>query len=97
MSETRSLVDATAPSRFRDAALAELDRDFVRAADIYAALGFRAVEAEARLDAARDLVAAGDRTEGEVELQKALAFYLSVGATFFVERGEALLRREKTA
>ena len=67
------------------------------AADLYAALGFRAVEAEARLDAARDLVAAGDRTEGEVELEKALAFYRSVGATFFLDAPRRSLRREKTA
>jgi hypothetical protein len=30
---------------------------------------------------------------GEVELEKALAFYRSVGATLFIDRGEALLAR----
>ena len=35
----------------------------------------------------------GETAEGEVQLEKALAFYCSVGATLFVERGEALLAK----
>ncbi|HSI97004.1 MAG TPA: hypothetical protein VK926_01460, partial [Gaiellaceae bacterium] len=49
------------------------------------------IQAEVRLTAAEELVESGRRDEAEVELQRALAFYRSVGATFFVERGEALL------
>ena len=50
-------------------------------------------EAEARLRAAEQFLAAGRRAEGETELEKALAFYRSVGATLFIERGEALLAK----
>ena len=39
----------------------------------------------------------GERAEGEAELEKALAFYRSVGATFFLERGEALLDAAQSA
>ena len=47
--------------------------------------------AEARLAAAEHLLAHGRQAEGEAELEKALAFFRSIGATLFVERGEALL------
>ena len=44
-----------------------------------------------------DLIDAGRRAEGEAEIEKALAFYRSVGATFFVERGERLLAKAQSA
>ena len=44
-----------------------------------------------RLRAAESLVAQGRRAEADVQLQKALAFYRSVGATRFIREGEALL------
>ncbi|MBA3332983.1 MAG: hypothetical protein H0U30_03240, partial [Actinobacteria bacterium] len=64
---------------------------FVEAAELYAEAGILLFEAEARLRAAEQLLSAGRAAEGEVQLEKALAFYRSVGATLFVERGEALL------
>ena len=36
------------------------------------------------------------RAEGEAQLEHALVFYRSVGATFYVERGEALLAQVAT-
>jgi tetratricopeptide (TPR) repeat protein len=90
-SDVREIVDAMAPGPFKDAALATLDGDFRRAADLYHGSGHLAFEAEARLRAAEGLIHGGRRAEGEVELGKALAFYRAVGATFFIERGEALL------
>jgi len=92
-SEVRELVEAAPPGRFRDAALAELDGDFERAADLFADLGSKPAEADARLRAAQKLIDAGRRAEGEVQLRKALAFYRSVGATFFIKRGEHLLAK----
>jgi len=89
--EMRELVEAAPPGRFQDAALAELDGDFERAAGIFADLGSLPDEADARLRAAEKLVDAGRRAEGEVELHKALDFYRSVGATFSIERAETLL------
>ncbi len=44
-----------------------------------------------RLRAAERLVADGRRAEADVQLQKALAFYRSVGATRYIREGEALL------
>ena len=49
-------------------------------------------EARLRLRAAEELIETGRRAEGEAELAKALAFYRSVGATFYINRGEAAPR-----
>jgi class 3 adenylate cyclase/tetratricopeptide (TPR) repeat protein len=83
--------DSAEVSPWREAALATTTEDFSRAAEIYDEMGAHALVAEVQLDAARALIESGRRKEGEVELQKALAFYRSVGATFFVQRGEELL------
>jgi tetratricopeptide (TPR) repeat protein len=74
-----------------DAALKYARRDFVDAADAYAGIGSLPDEAYARLRAAEQLVAAGRRAQADVELQKALAFWRSVGATRYVREGETLL------
>jgi class 3 adenylate cyclase len=68
-----------------------LEGDFGRAADISAEDGWLADEAELRLRAADALVHAGRRADADGQLQKALAFYRSVGATRFIREGEALL------
>jgi class 3 adenylate cyclase/tetratricopeptide (TPR) repeat protein len=91
--EMRELVAAALPGRFKDAATAELEGDFEGAAGVLADIGCATWEAEARLRAAQKLIRAGRRSEGEIQLQKALAFYRSVGATFFIERGERLLAK----
>jgi class 3 adenylate cyclase len=72
-------------------ATAILDGDLVRAAEMSAEDGWRVDEAEQRFHAAESLVAQGRRAEADVQLQKALAFYRSVGATRFIREGEALL------
>jgi predicted ATPase/class 3 adenylate cyclase len=71
-------------------AAAALGGDFGRAADISARDGWLVDEAELRLRAARALVEAGRRADADVQLQKALAFYRSVGATRFIREGEGL-------
>ena len=94
--ELRAIV-ATAPPRtwsaWNDASLLSLDLDFRGAAEIFAAMPSPTFEAWQRRSAGAHLIEAGRRAEGEVELQKALAFYRSVGATFFIQRGEALLAK----
>jgi tetratricopeptide (TPR) repeat protein len=61
------------------------------AADIYAANRTPTEEASARLLAARQFAAAGQRAEADVQLQRALAFYRAVGAVRVVaEAGELL-------
>jgi hypothetical protein len=65
--------------------------DYVRAAEVLEQIGSKPDEAEARLRAAEQLVAEGRRAEADVQLQQALAFYRSVGATRYVQDCEALL------
>ena len=67
--------------------------NFGRVADIFAASGASTLEAEGRLLAAESSIEAGRIAEGEAELSRALAFYRSVGATFFIRHGERLLER----
>jgi tetratricopeptide (TPR) repeat protein len=65
--------------------------EFSEAADLLAAMESPTQEAFYRLRAAEQLVAEGRRAEADQELQAALAFYRSVGATRHVREGEALL------
>jgi class 3 adenylate cyclase/tetratricopeptide (TPR) repeat protein len=65
--------------------------DFLGAAEIYAGAGDVTGEAYARLRAAGQLVGEGRRSEADQQLQRALAFYRSVGATRYIREGEHLL------
>jgi class 3 adenylate cyclase/tetratricopeptide (TPR) repeat protein len=78
------------PSPWVSAAETYIDGRYAEAADLYATLSV-ADEAWARLRAARSLLEAGARAEADVQLQKALAFFRSAGATRCVREGEALL------
>ena len=84
---------AAAPvqTRWIAAASAHVRGDFRQAADIYAETGSLPDEAYARLRAAEALIEAGNRAEGDRELQRALAFYRSVDAKGYLGEGEALL------
>jgi class 3 adenylate cyclase/tetratricopeptide (TPR) repeat protein len=70
------------PSLWDLAALAILDGEFQDAADRFDQIGSRADEAYARLRAGEE----GDRTQ----LERALAFYRSVGALRYIREGEEL-------
>jgi len=72
---------------------AAVERRFRDAAEIYASMPFPHAEAEARLRAAEQLAGEGQRGEADAELQRALAFWRSVGATRYVARGELLWER----
>jgi class 3 adenylate cyclase/tetratricopeptide (TPR) repeat protein len=89
--EVADIIAAAPDGPWKDAALAEARGELTRAADIYHGMGAIALEAEVRLGAAEALLREGRTSEGLAELDKALAFYRSVNATFFLERGEALL------
>jgi thioredoxin-like negative regulator of GroEL len=65
--------------------------DFAAAAELLHRIGAKPEEAEARLRAAEQLVAEGRRAEADEQLQQALEFYRSVGATHYVRECEALL------
>jgi hypothetical protein len=77
----RAWVDRIAyPSLWTDAARAILDGELERAADLFVEIGSLPDEARARLRA-------GDADN----VEKALAFYRSVGATRYIRQAEALL------
>ncbi|MDX6503266.1 MAG: hypothetical protein QOE29_391 [Gaiellaceae bacterium] len=78
------------PSPWVDAGLAFAAGDPRRAAEICAQMGTVTDEAYARLAAAKSLLEQGRRAEGLEELDRAVAFYRSVGATRYVREGESL-------
>jgi class 3 adenylate cyclase/tetratricopeptide (TPR) repeat protein len=89
--EFLSALQPSEPSWWRQATDALLSGDPLRAAEIYSEIGSRPDEAYARLRAAERLLREGRRAEADVELQQALAFWRSVGATAYVRESEALL------
>jgi class 3 adenylate cyclase/tetratricopeptide (TPR) repeat protein len=90
--ELRRLLEASPRSTlYHDATQAVLDGDHVRAADLLDQIGDVTEGAEMRLRAARAFAAGGRRAEADVQLQAALAFFRSVGATRYVREAEALL------
>jgi class 3 adenylate cyclase/tetratricopeptide (TPR) repeat protein len=76
---------------WRAAAEAYVSGDFLGAAEAYREIGAGPDEAYARLRAAEALVREGRRAEADPELQRALAFWRSAGATAYLREGEALL------
>jgi class 3 adenylate cyclase/tetratricopeptide (TPR) repeat protein len=90
-SELLKILDLAPAGPWVDAARAGLEGDFVRLREIFVEFGAPALEAEANLLAGESLIGSGRREEGLPYLQDALAFYRSVGATFFIRRAEALL------
>ncbi len=84
----RSADDDT-PKRRAEAALH--DRDFLRAADHLAELGFVSDEMYLRLRAGEQLLVDGRDDEGRAQIERALDFYRGVRGTRFVAEAEALL------
>ena len=89
--EMRELIRRAPDGAWKRIALQVFDGELIAAADAFAEMEAATFEAQTRLDAARRLIAEGQPAQGEVELERALAFYRSVGAKFYIERGEALL------
>ena len=87
----REILEQLLPSPGRSAMLALTDGSYAEAAEHYAEAGIRLFEAEARLRNAERLIADGRPQDGAPDLARALDFYRSVGATLFIQRGEALL------
>jgi class 3 adenylate cyclase/tetratricopeptide (TPR) repeat protein len=77
-------------STWLEVARAFASEDFLRAVDLCVQMGIKPEEAYARLRAAEDLAAHGRRGEADAQLQAALAFYRTVGATRYIREGEAL-------
>ncbi len=68
-----------------EAARAFVGQEFARAAVVYGGIGALPPEAIARQRLAEQHFAAGARAEGEAELERALAFWRSVGATAYLD------------
>jgi class 3 adenylate cyclase len=73
------------------AARAFVEGDLRRASDICRDMGARAEEARDRIRLAGSLIGLNRRPEADVELQRALDFFDSVGSTRYVREAEALL------
>jgi anti-sigma-K factor RskA len=73
------------------AARAIIDGRLVEAADVLMEMGRFAAAARVRLRAAETFAAQGRRTEANEQLDNALAFYRSVGATRYIRQAEALV------
>jgi len=89
--ELRGVLTEALEGPWEDAARFAARGDHSQAADLFASMGSPTLEAFFRLAAAESLHAAGRRALGEAELERALAFYRSVGATAYLEQGESLL------
>jgi class 3 adenylate cyclase len=90
--ELHRVIDPLGPDHFwAVTATAVLDGHFAEVADRFAAIGEVANEGYARLRAAEQLVAEGQPAKADEQLQCALAFYRSVGATRYIRQGEELL------
>jgi predicted ATPase/class 3 adenylate cyclase len=89
----QELIDAlpTIDTPWVRAAQAFAVRDLRRAADICHEMGAATEEARDRLWLAQELIEQSRRPEADVELQRALAFYRSVGATRYIREAEGLL------
>jgi hypothetical protein len=81
----------TTPTPWLQAAIAIAHGRFDRAADLYAQIGSLPHEAFACLNAAKQLVTAGHRTQASEHLERALAFYRQVNASGYLREVEALL------
>jgi tetratricopeptide (TPR) repeat protein len=82
---------STVPGPWVNAAMAYAAGDFVRAAEVYAAVGAKADEAYARLRAAEAFVDEGRRAEADAQLDSSLSFWRMAGASAYIREGEALL------
>lgn len=72
-------------------AIACLDGDFVRAADLYSKAGSPTLESRLRLRAAEHLAEAGRLDESRIQAQRALEFHRAVGASRYVDLETRLL------
>jgi len=89
--ELRAMLDRAPLPKWKEVAVTILDRDFVRAAEMFAESGSPTHEARLRLRAAEELSERGDLGDAKKQAEMALAFHRSVGASLFVARAEELL------
>jgi tetratricopeptide (TPR) repeat protein len=78
-------------TKWLEAATAFARGEVELAADICVEIGVVPHQAYSRLRAAEKLVLEGRRAEADAQLRRALEFYRSVGASFFIREAEALM------
>ena len=76
---------------WKELLLAGAEGNVTRVADLYDSFGAPTFGANARLAACEILLASGRPAEGEAQVRRALDFFRTVDARFFVEKAEALL------
>ncbi len=88
-----ALLEHAEETKWRAATELELRGKSEEAAEIYAQIGDRYAEALARMRAAERLAGEGFDAQAHEQVEKALVFWRAVDATFYIERGEALLAK----
>ena len=86
-----TVLERGTPTRWTEAASALVRGDAVGAAELLHEIGDAELESMARLRAARRFAAEGRRADADEQLERALAFYRSVGATRYIRQAEELL------
>jgi tetratricopeptide (TPR) repeat protein len=90
--EARGALNALPPyGRWLESARLVLDGRYGHAADLFVEIGSLPEEAYARIRAAERLTGEGRSQEADAQLQPALAFWRSVGATRYIREAEAIL------
>lgn len=89
--ELREFIELCPEGPWKILMLAGISGDLRRMGDLYAECGAPSFEALARLFGGDEAIEAGRRAEGEAEIERALAFYRTVGSQFLIRRGEGLL------
>jgi class 3 adenylate cyclase/tetratricopeptide (TPR) repeat protein len=89
--EAEDLVRRMPEGPWRDVCQAALDADYAQAADVLDTIGEKSMQAEVRLRAARSLLADGRLGEAEAQLERARAFWRSVGATAYLREADEML------
>jgi predicted ATPase/class 3 adenylate cyclase len=89
--EIAPLVEAAPVLAWTEAARRHLAGDLAGAADVLESAGALTDEARARFAAAERFAAAGQQADAQAQLDRALTFYRSVGASLYVQRAERLL------
>jgi len=91
VAELEEFLDGAGDNIWVDAARLHLRSDLPGAADALARGGVLVDEARTRLAAAERFASAGRSAEAQAQLDLALAFYRSVGASLYVRRAERLI------
>ena len=91
LEELGEIVALAPEGPWKDLLLAGTEDDVARVAELYDSYGGRTFGAHAHLVVGERLLATRRQGEGEAEVQRALDFFRSVDATFFVRKAETLL------